>query len=54
MIIAVGGTAVSSPDEVGAEIRRLQPGDKVNLLVEQDGNQKTVTVTLGTRPNNND
>ncbi len=53
VIIAVGGTAVSSPDEVGAEIRRLQPGDKVNLLVEENGNQKTVSVTLGTRPTNN-
>lgn len=51
VIIAVGGTAVSSPDEVGAEIRRLKPGDKVSLLVEQNGNQKTVSVTLGTRPN---
>ena len=45
---------MSSPDEVGAEIRRLKPGDKVNLLVERDGDQKTVSVTLGTRPNNND
>lgn len=52
VIIAVGGTAVSSPDQVGAEIRRLKPGDKVNLLVEQNGNQKTVSVTLGARPDN--
>jgi S1-C subfamily serine protease len=53
VIIAVGGTAVSSPEELGAAIRRLKPGDKVNLLVEQDGNQKTVSVTLGARPNSN-
>ena len=50
MILAVGGNAVDSPDDVGAEIRRLKPGDEVDLLVEHDGDQDTVSVTLGTRP----
>jgi S1-C subfamily serine protease len=53
VILAVGGNAVDSPDDVGAEIRRLKPGDKVELLVEHDGDQKTVSVTLGTRPTDN-
>ncbi len=52
VIIAVDGKAVSSPDEVGAAIRRRNPGDKVSLLVEQGGSQKTISVTLGTRPAN--
>ena len=53
MIIAVGGNAVTTPTELGAEVRRLKPGDKVDVLIERDGAQKTVSVTLGTRPASN-
>jgi putative serine protease PepD len=51
VILAIGGNAVDSPDELGAEIRRLKPGDKVDVLIEHDGDEKTISVTLGTRPN---
>jgi S1-C subfamily serine protease len=53
VVIAVGGKVVTTPTELGAEVRRLKPGDKVDVLIERDGDQKTVSVTLGTRPVNN-
>lgn len=50
VIVAIGGAAVTSPDSLAAEVRKLKPGDKVDVLIEQGGAQKTVSVTLGTRP----
>ena len=38
--------------DLAAEIRQLSPGEKVDVLIERDGGQKTVSVTLGTRPTN--
>ena len=54
VIIAVGGNQVTSPDELAAEVRRFKPGDDVELLIERDGDQQTLTVTLGTRPDTTD
>jgi serine protease Do len=50
VIMAVGGTQVSTPEQVAGAIRGSKPGAKVDLLIERDGAQKTVSVTLGTRP----
>jgi putative serine protease PepD len=50
VITAVNDTPVGSPDELGAAVRRYKPGDDVQVHIERDGDQKTVTVTLGTRP----
>jgi putative serine protease PepD len=50
VITAVNDTPVGSPDELAAAIRKYKPGDKVQVRVERDGDEKTVTVTLGTRP----
>ena len=52
VIVAVGGKEVTSPDDLAAEIRQFSPGEKVDVLIERDGGQKTVSVTLGTRPTN--
>jgi len=50
VIIAVGGVAVTSPDELAAQIRKSDPGDEVDVLVERNGSERTFSVTLGTRP----
>jgi S1-C subfamily serine protease len=53
VIVAVGGQAVARPDDVGAAIRKHRVGDKVDVVVERDGKQETLTVTLGARPRSN-
>jgi S1-C subfamily serine protease len=50
VIIAVNGNPVTSPDGLAADVRKLAPGDKANVLIERNGNQKAVSVTLGDRP----
>ena len=50
VIVAIAGNAVSSPEDVGAGIRRFAPGDTAEVTIERDGGQQKVTVTLGTRP----
>ena len=50
VIVAIGGHQVDGPQDVGAEIRRYAPGDKVDVTVERGGQQVTLHVDLGTRP----
>jgi S1-C subfamily serine protease len=50
VIVAIGGKAVTGPQDVGAEIRRYKPGDKVDVTVERDGTNVTLSVQLGVRP----
>ncbi len=50
VIVAIGGRPVHGPQDVGAEIRRYAPGDKVDVTVERGGKDTTVSVTLAARP----
>lgn len=50
VIVAIGGRPVRGPQDVGAEIRRYSPGDKVDITVERGGSDTTVPVTLAARP----
>ncbi|MFL5899928.1 MAG: S1C family serine protease [Solirubrobacterales bacterium] len=50
IVVKVGGTAISSPDDVANAIADDKPGDKVDVTVERNGSRHTVTVTLGQRP----
>lgn len=50
VILAVGGEAVAGPEDVGATIRRYRPGDRITVRIERDGQERDVTVRLGTRP----
>jgi putative serine protease PepD len=52
VIIAIGNTAIETPEDLGAAVRRMDPGDEVQIRVERDGSQETLTAKLGTRPNN--
>ncbi|MGZ4690533.1 MAG: S1C family serine protease [Acidimicrobiia bacterium] len=53
VIIAVDGKQIATPDDLGGEVRKLTPGQKVDVLIERGGSEKTVSVTLGTRPTTN-
>ncbi|WP_431872934.1 trypsin-like peptidase domain-containing protein [Nocardiopsis eucommiae] len=49
VVVSVNGEAVSSPDQLIAQIRALRPGDEVTLgvLPGGSGSEQEVTVTLG-------
>jgi S1-C subfamily serine protease len=50
VIVTFGGQTIASPDALGGAVRQHQPGDKVDVVIERGGAQRTVSVTLGTRP----
>jgi S1-C subfamily serine protease len=49
-IVAVDGRPISSSDDVSAAVAAHKPGDKATVTVVRGGNRRTLTVTLGTRP----
>jgi serine protease Do len=51
VITQVNGDAIKDSRELAKKIGAMQPGAKVNLTVLQNGQEKTVTVDLGTMPN---
>ena len=50
VITAVNGTAATSADDVTAAVAALEPGRTVTLQVTRGGSSRTVSVTLGRRP----
>jgi len=50
VIVGVDGRPVRGPDDVLAAIADRRPGDTVRVVVESDGDRRTVSVELGTRP----
>jgi serine protease Do len=50
-IVAVNGQAVASPKELSREIAAMKPGSKVELGVIRDGKEKTISMSLGSLPN---
>jgi S1-C subfamily serine protease len=49
-ITAIDNKPVLNSDDVGAIVNGLKPNSKATLTVSRNGNQRTLTVTLGTRP----
>jgi putative serine protease PepD len=49
-IVAVDGKRVAQADDVVTAVAGAKPGHEVKLGVVRDGDQRDVTVTLGTRP----
>ena len=49
-IVAVGGHAVKEPSDLSTAILNYKPGDRVALKVVRDGQQRTIEVELGNRP----
>jgi putative serine protease PepD len=50
VVTEIDGKAVATADDLRAAIDAKRPGDKVTLTVVRSGNERTVEVTLGTRP----
>jgi putative serine protease PepD len=49
VIVEIDGKAITKSDEVRDAITSHDPGDEVELKVQRDGEEKTLTVTLGRR-----
>jgi S1-C subfamily serine protease len=49
-ITAIDGKAIMNSDDVGAAVTEFKPGQKVTVTVDRGSNKRTLTVTLGTRP----
>jgi putative serine protease PepD len=50
VITAIGGTHVSSSDELRAAINARKPGDRVSLSFTRNGTKHSVSLTLASRP----
>jgi putative serine protease PepD len=49
-ILQIGGQAVHDSGDLSASVNSHQPGEKVPVVVERGGQRRTLTVTLGTQP----
>jgi S1-C subfamily serine protease len=54
IITEVNGKPVKSMEELVEVIQDSKPGDKLELKILRDGDEKTATVTLGTQPENSE
>jgi S1-C subfamily serine protease len=52
VIVAIDGTPATSKDDVRKAIQARKPGDKLTIEVQRDGQARTITATLGSRPAN--
>ncbi|HEX9505737.1 MAG TPA: trypsin-like peptidase domain-containing protein [Acidimicrobiia bacterium] len=50
VIVSIDGKTVSSAAELGGVVRQYKPGDAVDIVLERDGKQVTVTATLSEAP----
>jgi putative serine protease PepD len=50
LVTEVDGEAVSSGEDLRLAVENHKPGEEMTLTVKRDGDTKTITVTLGTRP----
>ncbi len=49
-ITRVGGQAIRAPEDISAGIESRSPGDEIEIELRRAGDDRTVRVTLGTRP----
>ena len=49
-IVEISGQQVREPDDVSAVVNARRPGDEVRVVVERSGERRTLTVKLGTQP----
>ena len=51
LIVEVAGKPVREPQDIATAIADKKPGDTITLKLYRHGDQKTVSLTLGNRPN---
>jgi putative serine protease PepD len=49
-VTSLGGTKISSPEELASVINAHKPGDRVTVTYERGGQSQSVQLTLATRP----
>ena len=49
-IVAIGGQEVTQSTDVSAAVTDRRPGDSIQIRIRRGGDERTVTVRLGTRP----
>ena len=49
LIIEVEGRVIDSPEEMIVALRAQQPGDRIRIIVERDGEAREVTLVLGSK-----
>jgi putative serine protease PepD len=50
LVVEIDGAPVQRPADLAAQVQTHQPGDTVEIVVIRDGEELTLTVTLGQRP----
>jgi putative serine protease PepD len=50
VVVEAAGKPVESAEDIQNAVASRKPGDKLELKVQRGGDERTVTVTLGTRP----
>jgi putative serine protease PepD len=51
LVVSINGKAVQGMDDLAAQVRILEPGQRAQLGIVRDGKQQTITATLTNRPN---
>src|SRR5215213_5489344 len=51
LILSFDGRTIATASDLGQAVLTREPGDTVKVVVQRNGNRQTLTVTLGTRPN---
>ncbi len=49
-IVAIGAREVTQSADVSSAITERKPGDEVEVRIRRGGDERTLRVTLGTRP----
>ena len=49
-ITSLGGTKISSSDDLRSAINARKPGDRVSVAYVRNGKRHTISLTLGSRP----
>jgi len=52
LVTKVDGKTVQAPEDIASAIENRRPGDEIDLEVRRAGTERTLRVTLGTRPEN--
>jgi membrane-associated protease RseP (regulator of RpoE activity) len=47
VLVSIGGSAIVDPDDLGETVRSHEPGDVVDVVLQRDGEELTVSARLG-------
>ena len=51
-IVSIAGTRVTDAASLSAAVAAQKPGEKIDVAIVRDGKPRTISVTLGNRPEN--